>query len=97
MTMCPAFSFCKAIAMPKLPSPCIDVCKYKRAGHCIACSMTKPQKKTFKTLKKEDQRHGFVQLVMTQQAQMGKFKAWPAVYEKKCRKKGVPAPLLPEG
>ncbi|MCR8827510.1 DUF1289 domain-containing protein [Pseudosulfitobacter koreensis] len=83
--------------MPKLPSPCIDVCKYKREGHCIACSMTKPQKKAFKSLKKEDQRHGFVQLVMAQQAQMGKFKAWPAVYEKKCRNKGVTVPLLPEG
>lgn len=83
--------------MPKLPSPCIDVCKYKRAGHCIACSMSKPQKKAFKALKKEDQRHGFVQLVMTQQAQMGKFKAWPSVYEKKCRKKGITVPALPEG
>ncbi|MEM6670690.1 MAG: DUF1289 domain-containing protein, partial [Pseudomonadota bacterium] len=25
----------------KLPSPCIDVCKFRRAGHCIGCSMTK--------------------------------------------------------
>lgn len=83
--------------MPKLPSPCIDVCKYKRAGHCIACSMTKPQKKTFKSLKKEDQRHGFVQLVMAQQAQMGKFRAWPDAYEKKCRKKGFAVPVVPEG
>ncbi|MEM7240341.1 MAG: DUF1289 domain-containing protein, partial [Pseudomonadota bacterium] len=27
--------------MSKIPSPCIDVCKYKLKGHCIACSMTK--------------------------------------------------------
>ena len=36
----------------KLPSPCMNVCKYKLKGHCIACSMTKPQKSLFKQLKK---------------------------------------------
>ena len=44
----------------KVPSPCIDVCKFRRAGHCIGCSMTKPQKKLFKALKKRDQQEGFV-------------------------------------
>ncbi|RYH02272.1 DUF1289 domain-containing protein [Salipiger sp. IMCC34102] len=83
--------------MGKLPSPCIDVCKYKRAGHCIACSMTKPQKKAFKQIKVAEQRAGFVQLVMAQQAVMGKFPAWPEVYARKCRKKGVAPPDLPEG
>ncbi|MCA1775246.1 MAG: DUF1289 domain-containing protein [Paracoccaceae bacterium] len=82
--------------MSKTPSPCIDICKYRRAGHCIACSMTKPQKKAFKSLKKDDQRRGFVQLVMAQQAQMGKFRAWPEVYAKKCRKKGTTVPPLPQ-
>ncbi len=83
--------------MAKLPSPCIDVCKYKRAGHCIACSMTKDQKRAFKALKREPQRRGFVQLVIAQQAVMGKFRAWPDVYARKCRKRGAPVPGLPEG
>ncbi|MEM7463357.1 MAG: DUF1289 domain-containing protein, partial [Pseudomonadota bacterium] len=37
----------------KIPSPCVDVCKYKRQGHCIACSMTKAQKSQFKKLKND--------------------------------------------
>ena len=35
----------------KTPSPCIDVCKFRREGHCIGCSMTKAQKSMFKKLK----------------------------------------------
>lgn len=42
--------------MPKTPSPCISVCKFKRvdpAGyHRIGCSMTKAQKKIVGTLRK---------------------------------------------
>ena len=38
------------MAVMKIPSPCIDVCKYKYKNHCIGCSMTKIQKKTFKKL-----------------------------------------------
>lgn len=78
--------------MARTPSPCIDVCKYKRAGHCIACSMTKDQKSMFKALKKEKHKQAFVDLLMQQQAGLGKFRAWPGVYAKKCRKKGAPLP-----
>jgi predicted Fe-S protein YdhL (DUF1289 family) len=79
--------------MAKIPSPCIDVCKYKRAGHCIACSMTKPQKSAFKALKSGPQKRGFVAMLEAQQAQMGKFAAWPKVYARKCAKKGVDYPF----
>ena len=48
--------------MAKTPSPCIDVCKFKREGHCIGCSMTKPQRKMFKSLKKPRSRFLFTQL-----------------------------------
>ena len=75
--------------MPKVPSPCVDVCKYKREGHCIACSMTKAQKSLFKQLKKDEHKIAFIQMLMTQQSQMGKFPAWLGLYEKKCRKKSV--------
>ena len=76
----------------KLPSPCVDVCKYKRAGHCIACSMTKPQKSMFKKLKSDKHRLAFVDMLVAQQTNMGKFKAWPSMYAKRCDKKGVKLP-----
>ncbi|MEL7444200.1 MAG: DUF1289 domain-containing protein [Pseudomonadota bacterium] len=75
--------------MSKLPSPCIDVCKFRRAGHCIGCSMTKDQKSIFKKLKKESQKSAFLTMLTAQQAQMGKYRAWPDAYARKCAKKGV--------
>ena len=75
--------------MPKVPSPCISVCKFKREGHCIGCSMTKAQKSAFKALKKNKQREAFVELVVAQQSVMGRFKHWEETYARKCRKKKV--------
>lgn len=81
--------------MPKTPSPCIDVCKYKREGHCIACSMTKAQKSLFKALKKDKHRDAFVDMLLTQQARLGKYDHWQPQYLRKCQKKGVkPIPAL---
>lgn len=80
--------------MAKIPSPCVDVCKYKRQGHCIACSMTKAQKSLFKELKKTGHKAAFVQMLVMQQARLGKFPAWPAIYDRKCRKKGVKNPTI---
>jgi len=76
----------------KLPSPCVDVCKYKREGHCIACSMTKAQKSLFKQLKKDTHREAFVEMLIAQQHRMGKFDAWPEMYRKRCAKKGAKLP-----
>jgi len=73
----------------KIPSPCIDVCKFRREGHCLGCSMTKSQKKLFKSVKKPDQREGFVQLLVCQQAQMGRYTHWAPAYQKKLDKKKV--------
>jgi predicted Fe-S protein YdhL (DUF1289 family) len=77
----------------KVPTPCIDVCKYKRQGHCIGCAMTKAQKSLFKSLKKDKHRAAFVQMLLRQQESMGKYKAWPIAYAKKCDKKRVPLPF----
>lgn len=79
--------------MPKIPSPCIDVCKFKREGHCIGCSMTKTQKSLFKTLKKDSHQQAFVQMLMAQQEVMGKYTGWRLAYSKKCTKKGTEAPF----
>ena len=79
--------------MSKLPSPCINVCKFKREGHCIGCSMTKSQKSLFKTLKKEKHQHAFLDMLVHQQSDLGKYTHWPVAYRKRCDKKGVKAPL----
>ena len=81
--------------MSKVPSPCISVCKFKRGGHCIGCSMTKAQKSAFKKLKKDKHREAFLELVIAQQAIMGRYSHWVAAYEKRCGKKGVKPPALP--
>lgn len=73
--------------MTKTPSPCIDVCKFKRGGHCIGCSMTKTQKSMFKKLKKDKYRAAFVELVVAQQEVLGKFSHWEPKYLKKLSKK----------
>lgn len=77
----------------KVPSPCIDVCKFKRAGHCIGCSMTKNQKKTFKKLDKRDRMVKFVRQICEQQSEMGKYKHWEIQYRKKCIKKNLDCPI----
>ena len=78
--------------MAKTPSPCIRVCKFRREGHCIGCSMTKAQKSMFKALKKPAHQSAFVTMLMAQQAVMGKFSHWQRAYEKKCAKKGASFP-----
>ncbi|MEI4232418.1 DUF1289 domain-containing protein [Roseovarius sp. D22-M7] len=83
--------------MSKIPSPCIDVCKFKRDGHCIGCSMTKQQKSAFKALEKDAHREAFVELVVAQQAVMGRYTHWREAFEKKCRKKKVALKVLDGG
>jgi len=75
--------------MAKVPSPCIDVCKFRREGHCIGCSMTKDQKKMFKSLKSARHQAAFVEMLVGQQRSMGRYTHWTAAYLKKCRKKKV--------
>ncbi|WP_299281637.1 DUF1289 domain-containing protein [uncultured Tateyamaria sp.] len=77
--------------MPKTPSPCIDVCKFKREGHCIGCSMTKAQKSMFKALKKDTHRKGFIEMLTAQQARLGRYEHWELAYRKKLAKKKIAA------
>ncbi|QBY01753.1 DUF1289 domain-containing protein [Rhodophyticola sp. CCM32] len=79
--------------MSKTPSPCIDVCKFRRGGHCIGCSMTKDQKAMYKSLDKDGHRTAFIEMLIAQQEVMGKFSAWRPAYIGKCMKKGVKPPL----
>jgi len=73
--------------MAKTPSPCIDVCKFKREGHCIGCSMTKSQKSLFKALKKDKHRKAFIEMLVGQQSRLGKYTHWTPHYRRKCLKK----------
>ena len=68
-------------------SPCVDVCKYKRDGHCSACSMTKAQKKLFKEIRKSELRAAFIEMLEHQQARLGHYHAWSVLYENKLAKK----------
>lgn len=77
--------------MSKIPSPCIDVCKFKREGHCMGCSMTKAQKSLFKTIKKNTHRKGFIEMLTAQQERMGKYSHWGVAYRKKLDKKKIAA------
>ena len=80
--------------MPKPPSPCIDVCKYKLKGCCIACGMTKPQKSRFKRLDSGEDRRAFILDLVAQQRALGRsFAAWAIAYRRKCEKKGKPCVL----
>lgn len=79
--------------MEKIPSPCIDVCKFRREGHCIGCSMTKAQKSMFKKLKKPAHQRAFVDLLVHQQNDLGKYSHWADAYRKRCKKKGVASPV----
>lgn len=69
--------------MAKVSSPCIGVCKYKRDGHCIGCSMNKDQKKLFKSLKKSKFRLAFMDMLKAQQEWMGGYDHWPKAYQRK--------------
>ena len=77
--------------MAKVPSPCIDVCKFKN-GHCIGCGMTKKQKKKFKRMKKKSKR-GFIEHLRVQQLEVGLKANWERAYRRRCAKKGVDCPL----
>lgn len=76
----------------KLPSPCIDVCKFRREGRCIGCAMTKDQKKQFKKLDGKKKRRDFIVALIELQAKMGKYRHWEIAYRKKCAKKDVAYP-----
>lgn len=73
----------------KVPSPCIDVCKFKREGHCIGCSMTEKDKKRFKKLDGKKEKKRFVVELVERQLRMGRYKHWLPAYQRKCRKKGI--------
>jgi hypothetical protein len=77
-----------------VPSPCIDICKYKlKKDRCIGCGMTERLKKKFKKMKGDDERLTFPAAPRMQQQELGLDGYWLKMYERKCRKKGVALPM----
>jgi hypothetical protein len=58
--------------------------------------MTKDQKAIFKKIKKEELRAEFVDMIIEQQARLGKYDGWREAYARKCRKNdaGVPFEMI---
>lgn len=77
--------------MSRLPSPCLDVCKYKLRGHCIACAMTKMEKARFDALGPDGQA-AFVRDLIDRQKTIGSARTWPQEYARKCERAGVAPP-----
>ncbi|CAN1722037.1 DUF1289 domain-containing protein [Hyphomicrobium sp. 1Nfss2.1] len=77
----------------KIPSPCIDVCKFKNAGHCIGCGMTEKQKKKFKRQDGKKAKRRFIGYMRAQQLQIGLEANWERAYRRRCRKKSLDCPL----
>ncbi|MEF2072506.1 DUF1289 domain-containing protein [Consotaella aegiceratis] len=75
------------------PSPCIDVCKYKRKGRCVGCGMTKDEKRAFSHLSDKADKKAFFQMLLERWSEQGGYAFFATAYRRKCEKKGVPCPL----
>ena len=76
------------------PSPCIDVCKYKRQGRCIGCSMTKMEKQTFPHSGAPEQKKAFIEGLIARLEEIGRNPVfWAYTYRHKGEREGVPCPV----
>ncbi|WP_274533409.1 DUF1289 domain-containing protein [Fulvimarina pelagi] len=81
----------------RAPSPCIDVCKYKRRGRCIGCSMTKLEKQAFPENGGPQQKKAFIETLIANLEEIGRNPAfWAYTYRHKCEREGVPCPITIE-
>ncbi|BDA86100.1 hypothetical protein Sa4125_36420 [Aureimonas sp. SA4125] len=77
----------------KAPSPCIDVCKFRDAGRCVGCAMTKPEKKAFKRIGRKSKKQAFFLMLEERLVTMGKLGYWTRMYRRKCERKDASCPL----
>jgi len=76
------------------PSPCVDVCRYKRAGRCVGCMMTKAEKDAFPRAGNADAKRRFFETLFARLESEHKNPAfWAISYRRKCEREGVPCPL----
>ncbi|GGD32938.1 DUF1289 domain-containing protein [Aureimonas glaciei] len=76
------------------PSPCVDVCKYKRQGRCVGCAMTKEEKQSFPRNGSGAAKKEFIETLMGRLADSTRNPAfWVMAYQRKCAIEGVPCPI----
>lgn len=76
------------------PSPCIDICKYKRQGRCVGCSMTKIEKDGFpRSGGSEAKKRFFETLLARLSAEHRNPAFWVVSYRRKCEREGIACPL----
>lgn len=73
----------------KITSPCIGVCKYAEGGLCRGCTMTKPEKKTFKKLKGRKAKQAFLTVLAGRLVGEERYPKWARAYRNRCKKKGT--------
>ncbi|MDE0924740.1 DUF1289 domain-containing protein [Aurantimonas coralicida] len=80
------------------PSPCVDICKYKRQGRCVGCSMTKAEKQAFPSSGGAEQKREFIETLIGRLQESARNPAfWIMSYRRKCEREGVPCPIPVEG
>ncbi len=78
----------------RAPSPCVDVCKYKRQGRCIGCSMTKAEKDAFPRHGGGGAKKAFIEGLIGRLAESTRNPAfWVMAYRRKCEMEGVTCPI----
>lgn len=76
------------------PSPCVDVCKYKRQGRCVGCAMTKEEKQAFPRNGSGEAKREFIETLMGRLAEATRNPAfWVMSYRRKCAIEGVECPI----
>ncbi|MEF2552564.1 DUF1289 domain-containing protein [Aurantimonas sp. A2-1-M11] len=84
-------------AWASAPSPCVDICKYKRQGRCVGCSMTKAEKQAFPSSGGAAQKREFIETLITRLQESARNPAfWVMSYRRKCEREGVPCPIPSE-
>lgn len=80
------------------PSPCVDVCKYKRQGRCIGCSMTEEEKRSFPRFGGGEAKKAFIEALIGRLAGTTRNPAfWVMAYRRKCEMEGVECPIVEDG
>ena len=78
----------------RVPSPCVDVCKYKRQGRCIGCSMTKMEKDSFPRHGGGAAKRAFIEGLIGRLAESTRNPGfWIMSYRRKCEMEGVECPI----
>ena len=77
----------------KAPSPCVSVCKFRDEGQCIACRMTKSEKKRFKRLDGAKKRRAFFLQLAERLEEAGRWNYWSRMYRRRCERKDRAHPL----